>query len=223
MKIPLILLCALALPSACNREKRTETSSTNKSQTSEAAVNESRPWIFFDMGKTLIDHGKFIEETDSFEKEWYMPGAYDYLRELNDRGYRLGMMINIPETWGKNYPQKLNKLEATIAKGWNDDPNKPSQPMFEFDHFRVIMFPKSDNERKGIGKLAMYQRAMELAYPCAAVFQGENPKEIEEAKKAGMVTWHVGKDDPENFFLPMDKISKLVKERNSGVICKGDR
>jgi hypothetical protein len=178
-----------------------------------------KPWIFFDLGKTLIDTVNYNPETESFEKEWYMPGSHAYLTELKAKGFRLGLIVNIPEAWGHSYEQKLAKLKLSVESGWNDDPNSPAQAAFDWTMFDKVILPRDDGERKGTGNLSIYLRALEAAAPCAIVYQGESAQEMTEADMAGAVTWHA-RTEAEEFFLATDRILAYVQERQNGVVCR---
>ena len=64
------------------------------------------PWVFFDLGDTLIDvksrKGKDVQ---------YLPGAAEYLADLRSKGYHIGLITNVPENWGPDHRTKVQVLK----------------------------------------------------------------------------------------------------------------
>lgn len=165
-----------------------------------------RPWMFFDLGNTLVD-----TKTYDFKKILYMPKAYDYLRELRGKGYPLGLLVNIPESWGTSRAEKVARLKAEVSGPtiWIDH-----NPMvWEFFTRTVtddlILIPMKDNERKpGSPKLFDDAHALGSTESCPAVFQGEDPAEVSAAKARGMKGYLIGQDS--DIYLPESKIAAFV-------------
>ena len=67
----------------------------------------NHPWIFFDMGDTIVDT-KSNEDpiTHDFKKIFYLPHALASLRSLKSQGYQFGMLVTVQESWGKSQEGK---------------------------------------------------------------------------------------------------------------------
>lgn len=67
-----------------------------------------RPWLFFDLGNTLVHTWSDPQTNDVVRVEWMRykgPGgrvvdAREYLTDLSARGYPIGLIANIPQKWG---------------------------------------------------------------------------------------------------------------------------
>ncbi len=91
----------------------------------------TKPWIFFDLGNTIVD-----TKTNNYKPMFYMrdvaqknaDGSYvyedgqlyknakDYIDALHLAGYPLGMVIDIPERWGQPYPLDNPVSDVNTAK-----------------------------------------------------------------------------------------------------------
>ena len=141
------------------------------------------PWIFFDLGaNTIID-----TDHDTFNKIKYMPEAHAYLQDLRAKGYHLGLLVNIPENWGKTQEEKLKTTQATIAASWDD-----SIPMDWAQFDLGVAFPPTDAERKPAPFLFDQAVARAAASGCDTVYQTTLPDEVPAAYRAGMVGIRVG-------------------------------
>ncbi len=56
-----------------------------------SSAESNAPWIFFDLGKTLIDH------TRDYSQMRYLPGALEYVKGLKKRGYHWGYSLTGPK------------------------------------------------------------------------------------------------------------------------------
>ena len=159
---------------------------------------QNRPWVFFDLGKTLIDHGNYNPETASYDEIRYMPGAYEHLVAVKNAGFHIGLITDIPESFGSTNQEKITSLKSFIKRGWvgNDTPGES----FDWSTIDHILVPQADSERKRNNNPVMFFRARMLASPCGMLFQGETPKEIELAKFAGSAAQRIMQ-------LPADYIS----------------
>lgn len=151
----------------------------------------------FDLGKTLVDHGEFKPQKKIFEKGlWYREGAYEYLRKLHQCGHKIMMVINVPESVGNSYAEKMQFLFNLVNLSWND---KQHPEGFAWDLFSSIILPKDDSERKKKGNLAIYYKTLAAAEKVTGksikghqvTFIGEDATEIREAYLAGMKFWQV--------------------------------
>ena len=137
-----------------------------------AAARDAQPWVFFDLGKTLISH------SPQYTDMKYIPGARAYLQDLKARGFRLGMLINWPAEEGSGNAEKLELVKKFLYDGWNDP------AYFDWDLFDAVLFPPKNEYRKPNPYL--FVQAVKLAGPDGAVYQGESSAEIAAAEKAGL-------------------------------------
>lgn len=141
------------------------------------------PWVFFDLGaNTIVD-----TSDDTFDKIKYMPGAHAYLQDLRDKGYHIGLLVNIPEAWGKTQEEKFATTKKFLAAQWVD-----AIPL-DWNQFDLgVAFPPTDAERKPAPYL--FDQAVKQAQDagCDAVYQTTLPEEVPAANKAGMVGIHLG-------------------------------
>ncbi len=148
-----------------------------------ARASCEKPWVFFDLGaNTIID-----TSDDTYDKIKYMPGAHAYLQDLRDKGYHLGLLVNIPETWGKTQQEKFETTKKFIGSQWAD-----AIPL-DWEQFDLgVAFPPTNAERKPAPYL--FDQAMKRAQEagCEAVYQTTLPDEVPAANKAGMVGIHLG-------------------------------
>jgi FMN phosphatase YigB (HAD superfamily) len=135
------------------------------------------PWLFFDLGAdTIVD-----TQTDDFKKVYYMPGAHEYLADLRAKGYHLGLLVNIPASWGDTQEAKLEATQKFIADLWTD------KIPLDWDQFDLgVAFPPTDAERKPAPYLFEQAIARAAARQCDAVYQGALADEIPAADAAGM-------------------------------------
>lgn len=156
----------------------------------------NHPWVFFDLGNTLL------ELRDKGEKIRYMPGAQDYLKALHKKGYRLGLIVNIPENWGQDREAKISALKKHVTEHWTGP-----KPM-DWAVFSRILVPSSDADRKP--SPALFEEAARLAKDsgCKAIFQGETPREVAIANQLGLTGFEVGR--PSRFFLPLPEIQNRL-------------
>lgn len=161
----------------------------------------TKPWVFFDLGNTLVD-------SNPGEEMKYISGAHEYVKQLKRRGYRIGMITNVPEKWGPSSKEKVRSLKKTLMESWSRD---PSQDPMDWNDFAdaLIFTPPRDEYRKPapyLFKAALSQVILEEGEThCKVIFQGEDPKEVAAAKQEGMVGYLVN-GDPKNPFLPIDQL-----------------
>lgn len=166
-----------------------------------ARAGDGLPWVFFDLGKTLINHNS--DYTDMR----YIPGTVDYLRGLKNRGFHLAILINWPEEEGNGDAEKLALCRRFVSDGWN------GPAPFDWELFDAVFFPPKNVYRKPHPYL--FRKALKTASPAAAVYQGENPAEIEAAEKAGMTAHRVvffpGPWEEPAGYLSADEIGALAR------------
>ncbi len=196
----------------------------------------NKAFIFFDLGDTLID-----THTHDYNPMFAMPGALAHLRELNSLGYPLGIISDVPESWGrdqldvakiKDYPTaKFKRLLNFIDGVYSGDRSSWLGPKFEWSLFGIfenrektegdsslkffgrVILPFKTSERKKNGSVIMYQRARLLAAQssCQAIYETSDQNELNPAKKAGLITYLVGEKSDGEFYLPIAKIGTLLK------------
>lgn len=142
-----------------------------------AQASCDRPWIFFDLGDVLID-------TRDWSRLRHEAGAAEYLSALHTAGFKLGIITNVPESWGSAPAAKLSRLQEEIAATWVED------APFRWGWFEAILTPPDDARQKPHPYL--FDQARALAGDCPALYQGENDAEVEAAKRQGLETHHVG-------------------------------
>jgi FMN phosphatase YigB (HAD superfamily) len=153
-------------------------------------------WVYFDLGDTLID-------AKDLNRLRYLPGVREYLHRLRSHGVRLGLITNIPETWGADYAQKLEALKKTIQKGWTE------REAFEWEMFDEIILPMKDVERKPAPTL--FLQAIQRSQRCPSAYIGESPGEIEAARQLGMAAKLFSPQDRELFVPPERAREFLLK------------
>lgn len=153
----------------------------------------SKPWVYFDLGNTLVD-------ASNGDKLHYFEGSLSYLKLLQQEGFTLGLIVNVPDTWGETRAKKLQRLRLEISKGW-----KESDP-FDWTLFDVVLVPRSDTERKPAPEL--FREAKALAGGCRVVYQGEDAQEMPPAVAEGFATYQVGLQD-RAFYFPLEDLLKL--------------
>lgn len=89
-----------------------------------------QPWIFFDLGNTIVDTktndykpmfymedvSKKIDDVFTWKDGPLYKNAKSYVDHLNDEKITMGMLIDIPEKWGVNYPEANPILDIPTAK-----------------------------------------------------------------------------------------------------------
>jgi beta-phosphoglucomutase-like phosphatase (HAD superfamily) len=149
--------------------------------------SEKKMWFYFDLGDTLIN-------AKDMNHLRYFPGVRVYLRQLKSHGLRIGMITNIPESWGTDYPQKLRALKKVISQGWDE------REAFEWELFDEIILPLRDTERKP--SPVLFLQAIDRAWLCPSAFISESNAEIDAARKEGMAAKLFEPKDRELFVRP---------------------
>lgn len=160
------------------------------------AQDKKSSWVYFDLGDTLVN-------TKDMKKLRYMPGAREYIDKLAREGYRVGIISNIPEEWGLDYSQKLQRLKEVIKAGWIDE------VPFDWKAFDVVLLPLKNHEMKPAPDL--FLQAIQHSDLCPSVYVGENPKEIKAAQATGMAAQLFSEDSPEPY-IPVSKLKKYLTE-----------
>jgi hypothetical protein len=153
------------------------------------AADCGRGWVYFDLGNTLVD-------TADFDHLHYLPGAAAYLRKLKDAGFHIGLITNIPESWGTTEAEKIASLKADIARGWSDSQS------FDWEIFDQLLVSMFDSERKPGATL--FKRALQRSEGCKVAYEGEDHREVEAAGLAGFNESYLVGKDPDAYYAPLD-------------------
>jgi FMN phosphatase YigB (HAD superfamily) len=155
--------------------------------------------VYFDLGNTLVDTRTF-----DFKKVLWMPGAREYVASLKELGYPMGLLVNVPDTWGATRELKVARTKAFIAELWSDE-----QPIVWEDFTEGLRVPPSDAQRKPDPFLFVEAVDSAAAAGCPVVFQGEVAGEVAAAELAGMVGWQVHQEG-RPFFMPEADVAALT-------------
>jgi len=162
-------------------------------------ADREAPWIFFDLGKTLIDHKK------DFSEMRYLPGAHAYLKNLKASGFHLGILLNWPENEGTGNAEKLRLLKEYVAARWTD------QEPPDWDLFDAVLFPPKDEYRKPHPFL--FIEALRTAAPQAALYQGEDPEENRVARSLGLAAHCISNSKGDRLpLLPPQQFSATIRD-----------
>ncbi|MFJ2746154.1 hypothetical protein ACIO3O_41570 [Streptomyces sp. NPDC087440] len=156
------------------------------------------PYAYFDLGETLI-HTAEDGSTD------YRPGAYAHLRALRERHIKVGLITNVPPSWGATDAERAARLKQEVDATW-----KGSVPFSWADFGDRIYTPRTEAERKPAP--ALWQRAKARSGGCAVVHQAETAEEVRAAAAQGFVAYQVGQPHRPGF-LPVPVIELLGRVR----------
>ena len=154
------------------------------------------PWLFFDLGNTIVD-------TADWNNLHYIQGAREYLETVHKSGYRIAILANVPEAWGRDDRAKLKKLKEVMKAAWKDSHEIP------WEYFSGIYFNPRDLERKP--KPYLFEKARLLAWPCPAIYQSEAADEVASAKNSGLRGYVIGLPGQPTF-LPVASIPSTVEQ-----------
>ncbi len=139
-----------------------------------------RPWVYLDLGNTIIDT-RTRDKKGEDKNLRFMPGAQAFLNELKDHHYKVGVISNAPESWGKSLSSKVKHLKDYVKHRWRD------RERIRWSEFEAgILLPPTDAERKPAPYLFVKAKERAAAQGCDAVYIGEDEKEVEAAKAAGL-------------------------------------
>ncbi|MFF3766090.1 hypothetical protein ACFYYR_18665 [Streptomyces sp. NPDC001922] len=135
--------------------------------------------VYFDLGETLV-------HTAEDKSISYMPGAAAHLRALRARNIPVGLITNVPSSWGATDAERAAELKRVIDKDW-----KGARPFDWADFGDRIFTPRTEEERKPAP--ALWQRARNAAGGCRMVYQAETDDEIQASRDLGYVPYLVGR------------------------------
>lgn len=156
----------------------------------------AKKWIFFDLGNTIIN-------TQEIEFN-YFPDAKDHLIKLKHEGYTLGLISNIPESFGETYEQKLKTLKDYISTKWDI-----SNDSFDWSVFDEILLPLSNKELKP--NRILFDRASVIAQNCPILYVSENLAEVRAATELGLASYlfeHKGRRE----YLAISDVESYIHE-----------
>lgn len=183
-KLVLCLAFSTLLFAACEKKMTVVSEVAHR-----VAASQPKPWVFFDLGDTVVEVKVEVEQK-------YLPGAQAYLKSLREAGFGVGLIVNIPESWGRTYVAKFSELvrfmDGLRQKKYADS-KWASEIEFDWNDYDEVLLPKSNLERKPSPE--MFKRARDIAAPCPVLYQGENEKELAAAQSVGLVTHLVGKQE----------------------------
>ena len=128
------------------------------------------PWVFFDLGDTLIkkhDKGLYV----------YTQKSWEYLEWLVKKDYQLGIITNVPVSWGVTNEDRVKVLKDLVDDNWGD-----KKPML-WKAFKVILTPPKEELKKPHPHL--FDKARKQAGSCPPLFYGENLSEVVQATFSG--------------------------------------
>ncbi|MGW5866467.1 hypothetical protein ACWFRJ_30265 [Streptomyces sp. NPDC055239] len=159
-----------------------------------AGTERACPIVYFDLGETLV-------HTDDEGSTAYQPGAASYLRALRERHIRVGLITNVPASWGTTDAERAARLKKEVDATWQG-----AVPFAWKDFGDRIRTPRTEAERKPAPTL--WQRAKGDSGRCRVVYQAETAEEINVASSLGFVSYQVGQVH-RPAFLPVQLVELL--------------
>lgn len=136
------------------------------------------PVVYFDLGETLVHTAEDGSTT-------YLPGAASYLRTLRERHIRVGLITNVPPSWGTTDTERAARLRTEVDATWR------GPAAFAWADFGDrIRTPRTEAERKP--SPVLWQRAKKDSAGCRVVYQAETAQEVSVASSLGFVSYQVG-------------------------------
>ncbi len=158
-------------------------------------ANDLGPWVFFDLGNTVINS----RELTKFK---YISGVPEYFSELKRAGFKIGLISNIPESFGLDYDEKLQSLKSYVQNNWLEE--RP----FDWSSFDDVILPLNNSELKP--SPILFLKALDKAKRCPSVYFGESIQEIETAAKVGMATKLFAESDTD-LFIPLANLRRYIQ------------
>ncbi|MFI9024203.1 hypothetical protein [Streptomyces sp. NPDC053560] len=152
--------------------------------------------VYFDLGETLV-------HTAEDGSTGYLPGAAAYLRELRERHISVGLITNVPSSWGGTDAERAAALKKELDGSW-----KGSAPFAWKDFGDRIRTPRTEAERKPAPVL--WERAKAEANDCRLVYQAETAEETGVAASLGYVAYRIGQPH-RPAYLPARVIELLAR------------
>ncbi|NSC25580.1 hypothetical protein FM076_32285 [Streptomyces albus subsp. chlorinus] len=152
--------------------------------------------VYFDLGETLV-------HTDEDSSTGYMPGAAAYLRELRRRNIEVGLITNVPSSWGDTDAERAAALKKEVDRAW-----KGPVPFAWGDFGDRVLTPRTEAERKP--SPVLWKRAKADAHGCRLVYQAETAEETAVAASLGYVAYRTGQPC-RPAYLPARLIERLAR------------
>ncbi|MCT9092340.1 hypothetical protein N4G70_26210 [Streptomyces sp. ASQP_92] len=159
-----------------------------------ADAQRACPVVYFDLGETLV-------HTADDGTVRYLPGAASYLRALREHHIRIGLITNVPPSWGATDAERAARLKKEVDATWRD-----STPFTWGDFGDRILTPRTEAERKPAP--ALWQRAMAESGRCRVVYEAETAQEVQVAASQGFVPYQIGQPH-RPAFLPVGLVELL--------------
>ncbi|MFE9330407.1 hypothetical protein [Streptomyces sp. NPDC006925] len=151
--------------------------------------------VYFDLGETLVHTAEDAGIS-------YMPGAAAYLRELRKRNIEVGLITNVPSSWGETDAERAAALKKEVDRAWTGSPS------FAWEDFGDrILTPRTEAERKPAP--ALWERARADANGCRLVYEAEAAEETAVAASLCYVAYQVGQPSRPTY-LPARVIERLT-------------
>lgn len=152
------------------------------------------PVVYFDLGETLV-------HTAADGAITYRAGAASYLRALHERHIDIGLITNVPPSWGRTDAERAARLKKEVDASW-----RGPAPFAWQDFGDRILTPRTEAERKPAP--ALWQRARAGSGGCRLVYQAETTEEVAVAASQGYVPYQV--EQPHRpAFLPVGLVELL--------------
>jgi hypothetical protein len=217
-----------------------------------------KPWVFFDLGNTIVDtvtnnynpifHMQAVsQKNEDGSYKWkdgeLYPSAREYINKLQEEKTILGLLPDVPEEWGVNYPAAepvlhyptakiIRLLDFLAGKVPSDNTSwKEGEPEFDYSPYGYfegegaeikfygrMFLPQNNTERKNKGSMVIFERAIAAAkeHNCKTIYLGEDTEEMKLAEKAGMYPYLVGVTSKTHFYIPKDKLDWYVENYTEG-------
>ncbi|MGW7486593.1 hypothetical protein [Streptomyces sp. NPDC054786] len=151
--------------------------------------------VYFDLGETLV-------HTAEDKSVRYMPGAAGYLRALRARHIPVGLITNVPSSWGTTDAERAAELKKVIDEDWAD-----TSPFAWSDFGDRIFTPRTEAERKPAS--ALWKRAQRASRNCRVVYQAETAEEVRISGSLGYVAYQAARPKWPAY-LPVPLIAALA-------------
>ncbi|MEU0008304.1 hypothetical protein ABZ079_29645 [Streptomyces sp. NPDC006314] len=135
--------------------------------------------MYFDLGETLV-------HTADDGSIGYQRGAASYLRALRERHIKVGLITNVPPSWGTTDTERAARLREEVDATW-----RGPVPFAWEDFADRIFTPRAETERKPAPIL--WQRAKTASGHCRVVYQAETAEEVTVASSLGFVPYQVNR------------------------------
>ncbi|MFF1477238.1 hypothetical protein ACFVYD_06620 [Streptomyces sp. NPDC058301] len=152
------------------------------------------PVVYFDLGETLV-------HTADDGGIGYQAGAASYLGALRRRHISIGLITNVPPSWGATDAERAARLRKEVDAAWTG-----SVPFAWRDFGDRILTPRTDAERKPAP--ALWERAKAGSGGCRLVYQAETAEEVKVAASLGYVPYQV-EQAHRPAFLPVGLVELL--------------